>query len=200
MPRATRSERARRLRWGYGLARPAALFGAALALGSAHCTFPSYIALPDSNGAVELKKYAINEVFGTLQGEGAQAGSPAVFLRFAGCNLGYEVCPWCDTDWVKAEHSEGLAGTLALVESAARATFGERLWLDRHRRVVPRRHRRLPHLLSALGGLGFALAIAGALALRFWPMLAGLLLCVLAKLWFCDRMVWLYEDMAAAEG
>ena len=82
---------------------------------------------------------------------------------------------------------------------AARATFGERLWLDRNRRVVPRRHRRLPHVLSTLGGLGFALAVAGALALRFWPMLAGLLLCVLAKLWFCDRMVWLYEDMAASD-
>jgi hypothetical protein len=82
---------------------------------------------------------------------------------------------------------------------AARATFGERLWLDRKRQVVPRRHRRLPQVLSVLGGLGFGLAIAGAIALAFWPMLAGLVLCVLAKLWFCDRMVWLYEDMAAAD-
>jgi len=70
------------------------------------------------------RAYAVKEVFGTLQGEGAQAGSPAVFLRFAGCNLGYEVCPWCDTDWVKADHSVGVAGVLELVESAARETFG----------------------------------------------------------------------------
>ena len=71
-----------------------------------------------------MRNYAIKEVFGTLQGEGAQAGTPAVFLRFAGCNLGYEVCPWCDTDWVKAEYREDVAGTLALVRQAAKAAFG----------------------------------------------------------------------------
>jgi len=71
-----------------------------------------------------VKRYAIKEVFGTLQGEGAQAGSPAVFLRFAGCNLGYEVCPWCDTDWVKAEYTLPLEETLALVRSRALESFG----------------------------------------------------------------------------
>lgn len=70
------------------------------------------------------RKYGIKEVFATLQGEGAQAGSPAVFLRFAGCNLGYEVCPWCDTDWVKADYTPDLEGTLALVREAAEAGFG----------------------------------------------------------------------------
>lgn len=70
------------------------------------------------------KRYGIREVFATLQGEGAQAGSPAVFLRFAGCNLGYDVCPWCDTDWVKAHHVEDVAGTLALVGRAADEGFG----------------------------------------------------------------------------
>jgi len=70
------------------------------------------------------KRYGVREVFPTLQGEGAQAGSPAVFLRFAGCNLGYDVCPWCDTDWVKAVHNEGLEGTLALVRQAAEEGFG----------------------------------------------------------------------------
>jgi organic radical activating enzyme len=72
-----------------------------------------------------LKKYAINEVFGTLQGEGAQAGSPAVFLRFAGCNLGYEVCPWCDTDWARTEHLVTLDETVALVRRHAIEAFGE---------------------------------------------------------------------------
>ena len=70
------------------------------------------------------KRYGIREVFATLQGEGAQAGSPAVFLRFAGCNLGYDVCPWCDTDWVKAHHVEDVEGTLALVGRAAAEGFG----------------------------------------------------------------------------
>ena len=52
--------------------------------------------------------YSVKEIYYTLQGEGAQTGRPAVFLRFAGCNLwsGHEkdresaVCPFCDTDFV----------------------------------------------------------------------------------------------------
>lgn len=71
-----------------------------------------------------MKLYAIKEVFGTLQGEGAQAGTPAVFLRFAGCNLGYVVCPWCDTDWAKAEYSLSVEETVELVRARAREAFG----------------------------------------------------------------------------
>jgi 7-carboxy-7-deazaguanine synthase len=70
------------------------------------------------------KQYAIKEVFATLQGEGAQAGMPAVFLRFAGCNLGYDVCPWCDTDWVKPRWKLGLEETLELVRQMAVEGFG----------------------------------------------------------------------------
>ncbi|MBO4453841.1 MAG: radical SAM protein [Paludibacteraceae bacterium] len=40
--------------------------------------------------------YKVNEIFYTLQGEGAHSGIPAVFIRFSGCNLR---CPWCDTDF-----------------------------------------------------------------------------------------------------
>jgi 7-carboxy-7-deazaguanine synthase len=44
--------------------------------------------------------YLVKELFGpTLQGEGAHAGRPCVFLRFAGCNL---ACSWCDTDFAAA--------------------------------------------------------------------------------------------------
>ncbi|HET6230576.1 MAG TPA: hypothetical protein VFE05_10950 [Longimicrobiaceae bacterium] len=77
-------------------------------------------------GSVEKtgKRYAIKEVFATLQGEGAQAGTPSVFLRFAGCNLGYDICPWCDTDWVKASVTPDLEGTLDLVRQTAIEGFG----------------------------------------------------------------------------
>ena len=52
--------------------------------------------------------YSVKEIFYTLQGEGVNAGRPAVFCRFSGCNLwsGHEAdrsqatCPFCDTDFV----------------------------------------------------------------------------------------------------
>ena len=40
--------------------------------------------------------YRINEIFYSLQGEGYHTGTPAVFVRFSGCNLR---CPFCDTDF-----------------------------------------------------------------------------------------------------
>ena len=59
--------------------------------------------------------YAVKEIFYTLQGEGANAGRPAVFCRFAGCNLwtGREedraeaVCRFCDTDFVGTDGPGG---------------------------------------------------------------------------------------------
>ncbi len=53
------------------------------------------------------KSYAVKEMYYTLQGEGAQSGRPAVFVRFSGCNLwsGREadrhtaICKFCDTDF-----------------------------------------------------------------------------------------------------
>ncbi|MBL8643819.1 MAG: 7-carboxy-7-deazaguanine synthase [Rhodospirillaceae bacterium] len=59
--------------------------------------------------------YAVKELFYTLQGEGANTGKPAVFCRFAGCNLwtGLErdraeaVCKFCDTDFVGTDGDGG---------------------------------------------------------------------------------------------
>lgn len=59
--------------------------------------------------------YTVKEIFYTLQGEGANAGTPAVFLRFAGCNLwsGREedrataICRFCDTDFVGTDGPGG---------------------------------------------------------------------------------------------
>ena len=59
--------------------------------------------------------YSVREIYYTLQGEGAQTGRPAVFLRFAGCNLwsGREehraeaVCRFCDTEFVGTDGPGG---------------------------------------------------------------------------------------------
>jgi len=82
-----------------------------------------------------LKTYAVKEIFYTLQGEGAQTGRPAVFLRFAGCNLwsGLErdraeaVCNFCDTDFVGVDGPGGakFEGAAALARAVRKA------WPDR---------------------------------------------------------------------
>lgn len=56
---------------------------------------------------------AVNSIFHTLQGEGPFAGSPAVFLRLAGCNL---QCPLCDTEYTDREE-------LAVREVLARVNY-----------------------------------------------------------------------------
>ncbi|MGZ5935779.1 MAG: 7-carboxy-7-deazaguanine synthase [Rhizomicrobium sp.] len=71
--------------------------------------------------------YSVKEMYYTLQGEGAQTGRAAVFLRFAGCNLwtGLErdrekaVCQFCDTDFVGTDGPGG--GKFASAEELAQA-------------------------------------------------------------------------------
>lgn len=75
--------------------------------------------------------YSVREIYFTLQGEGARTGRPAVFLRFAGCNLwsGREahrasaVCRFCDTDFVGTDGPGGgrfeTADALAAAVAAA---------------------------------------------------------------------------------
>jgi 7-carboxy-7-deazaguanine synthase (Cx14CxxC type) len=71
--------------------------------------------------------YQVKEIYYTLQGEGAQTGRAAVFLRFSGCNLwsGLErdraraVCTFCDTDFVGTDGTGG--GKFATAEDLARA-------------------------------------------------------------------------------
>ncbi|HEY6864808.1 MAG TPA: 7-carboxy-7-deazaguanine synthase [Burkholderiales bacterium] len=83
--------------------------------------------------------YSVKEIFYTLQGEGANAGRPAVFCRFAGCNLwsGREadragaVCRFCDTEFVgtdgpgggKFDDAGALADRIASLWPGAGARF-----------------------------------------------------------------------------
>ena len=76
--------------------------------------------------------YAVKEIYATLQGEGAQTGRPAVFLRFAGCNLwsGREadraraICRFCDTDFVGTDGpGGGRFATAAHVAAAVAAPW-----------------------------------------------------------------------------
>lgn len=79
--------------------------------------------------------YAVKEIYLTLQGEGANTGRPAVFCRFAGCNLwsGHEVdrgeaiCRFCDTEFVGTDGPGGgsFATAAALGEAIGAAWKAE---------------------------------------------------------------------------
>jgi 7-carboxy-7-deazaguanine synthase len=113
--------------------------------------------------------YAVKECFLTLQGEGAQAGSRAVFLRFAGCNLwsGREQdrataqCNFCDTDFVGTDGEGG--GKFASAEELAQQV--ERLWgegRDSRLVVITGGEPMLqldPALIDALHDRGFRVAV-----------------------------------------
>jgi 7-carboxy-7-deazaguanine synthase (Cx14CxxC type) len=112
--------------------------------------------------------YAVKEIFLTLQGEGVQAGSRAVFLRFAGCNLwsGREAdrasaqCRFCDTDFVGTDGENG--GKFATPEDLASRV--ETLWGPslEHRLVVVTGGEPMlqldPPLVDALHHRGFRIA------------------------------------------
>ncbi len=113
--------------------------------------------------------YSVKEMFLTLQGEGAQTGMRAVFLRFAGCNLwtGREadrasaVCRFCDTDFVGTDGVGGGKFADAGVLSAAVASC----WGDApaHRLVVVTGGEPLLQLdaalIAALHAQGFRIAV-----------------------------------------
>jgi 7-carboxy-7-deazaguanine synthase (Cx14CxxC type) len=77
--------------------------------------------------------YAVKEMFLTLQGEGAQAGRRAVFVRMAGCNLwsGREQdragarCTFCDTDFVGTDGENGGRYDAAGLAARASALWGD---------------------------------------------------------------------------
>jgi 7-carboxy-7-deazaguanine synthase (Cx14CxxC type) len=113
--------------------------------------------------------YSVKECFLTLQGEGVQAGSRAVFLRFAGCNLwsGREAdrasaqCSFCDTDFVGTDGEGG--GKFA--DAGALADRVESLWgagLERRLVVVTGGEPMLQldaALVDALHARGFRVAV-----------------------------------------
>ena len=117
--------------------------------------------------------YQVKEIFYTLQGEGANAGRPAVFCRFAGCNLwsGREqdrstaVCQFCDTDFIGGDGNWGtLGGKFANADALAEQIAAQWPSADRtHRFVVMTGGEPLLQvddaLIDALHARGFEIAV-----------------------------------------
>lgn len=116
--------------------------------------------------------YSVKECFYTLQGEGAQTGRAAVFLRFSGCNLwsGRErdreraVCRFCDTDFVGTNGTGGGK----FIEAVTLAAHVATVWTDNanpggKRYVVCTGGEPLlqldPNLIAALKREGFEIAV-----------------------------------------
>lgn len=120
------------------------------------------------DGAVSMT-YTVKEIFYTLQGEGANTGRPAVFCRFAGCNLwsGLEqdrtnaTCKFCDTDFVGTDGPGGgkfkTAATLAsAVEAAWAGVGGEKFVVCTGGEPLLQLD---PALIAALHSKGFKVAV-----------------------------------------
>ena len=113
--------------------------------------------------------YTVKEIFYTLQGEGANTGRPAVFCRFAGCNLwtGREsdrataICDFCDTDFVGVGPDGGKFATAGALADAVASRWP--VTSDRSRFVVCTGGEPLLQLdeaaIDALHARGFKVAV-----------------------------------------
>lgn len=78
---------------------------------------------------------------------------------------------------------------------ASRAVLGERVWLNRAQVPIPEHHRRMAVILGIVPLGGLVPLIWGVAAYDVALTMLGLAVAMLGKLWFVDRMVWLFEDM-----
>ncbi len=78
---------------------------------------------------------------------------------------------------------------------ASRGVLGERVYLMRELHPIPIEHVNAATLLSIGSGIGLLLLVAGLLTREPSAFLIGGVAVFLCKLWFIDRMVWLYDEM-----
>ena len=79
---------------------------------------------------------------------------------------------------------------------ASKAVLGERIWTERTSMDIPVQFRsHVPNLANAVSGLGVLLLADGLMVLDGWMVGAGIVIVHLAKLWYLDRMVLLFDDV-----
>ena len=82
---------------------------------------------------------------------------------------------------------------------ASYGTFGERVFLERRKIDIPRHHLVAANVLVMLSLTGLPPLIYGLWALDFWAVVAGHALMIVPKVWFVDRMVWIFHDFKATD-
>ncbi|MEO1679801.1 MAG: DUF6653 family protein [Pseudomonadota bacterium] len=77
----------------------------------------------------------------------------------------------------------------------ARGVLGERAYLNRRRVPIPHEHARMATVATLSSVLFIVLCVVGFLRQDFWLAATGYHAAVLGKVWFVDRMAWLWDDM-----
>ncbi len=82
---------------------------------------------------------------------------------------------------------------------ASKGVMGERIFLNRKAVPIPAHHERAAYVLTGLSFVGLIILIYALVVLDVWGVIAGLVLVIVPKLWFVDRMVWIHQDMTGAD-
>lgn len=78
---------------------------------------------------------------------------------------------------------------------ASKAILGERVWLNRSNVPIPKHHVRAIRVLNGLSGSGGAVLLFGLIMLDMFAVIVGACVVLIGKVWFLDRMVWLFNEM-----
>lgn len=81
----------------------------------------------------------------------------------------------------------------------SKAVLGEKYWAERKQMPVPSHHHKPVLILTILQTIGGIILIIGLWQLQLSMTIIGTVIVYLAKMWFLDRMVWVYEDMKNME-
>lgn len=79
---------------------------------------------------------------------------------------------------------------------ATRAVLGERVFMERKRVPIPVEHERAAWITSSISVLFVGLTAYGFIDRNFWTAAIAWHAATVAKIWFCDRMAWLWDDMS----
>ena len=77
---------------------------------------------------------------------------------------------------------------------ASRGVLGERIFLNRAEESIAEHHVRMAYILTSLSAIGTIILTYGLIVLDLWAVLCGLFMSIGPKVWFVDRMVWIWFD------
>ncbi len=78
---------------------------------------------------------------------------------------------------------------------SSKSVLGERVWLNKKTHPIPNHHQRFAVILSIIAFIGLIIWGYGLYSKNLEFTIMGLILIYTGKMWFLDRMVWLFEDM-----